>query len=316
MKKQSTTTKTATTNKPLVSVVMPVYNASLYLKAAVESILYQTYPNIELIIVDDNSTDNSWGILKGYKEQFPTRIKLVRTKKNLNCGGDACANVAISKASGQYIARMDADDIAAPNRIAKQVAFLESHPEVVLVGTQAHVIDKNGVVIGEKNEPVNQKDIHRAYFSYHPMIHPSVMIRSMIDGKKFSYSIEYDANNDYLTFFKLQCLGFKFANLPEKLLYYRIHGKNDTFTNVKQKFANTYKIRSRMVASFGYRPSIKAWAIHFTQWAIISTLSEKILTNLYLYFKGISSLRTAIADVTAESLPSFSQSIRKVAFFL
>jgi glycosyltransferase involved in cell wall biosynthesis len=149
-----TSISTNMNTKPLVSVVMPVYNAEAYLKDAVESMLYQTYPAIELIIVDDHSTDNSWEILKSYKEQFPTRIKLIRTKKNLNCGGDTCANYGISKAIGKYIARMDADDIAVPNRIEKQVAYLESHPGVTLVGSQAYVINGKGETIGEKmNQP-------------------------------------------------------------------------------------------------------------------------------------------------------------------
>src|SRR3989344_1688263 len=96
---------------PLVSVVMPVYNAEKYLDQAIKSILNQTYKRFELIIIDDASTDNSLKIAKTYKRHFRTKIQIIETGKNLNGGGDMCANLVIERARGKYIARMDADDI-------------------------------------------------------------------------------------------------------------------------------------------------------------------------------------------------------------
>jgi glycosyltransferase involved in cell wall biosynthesis len=274
-------------NKPFVSVIMPVYNAGSFLVPAVESILAQTYQNFEFIIVDDTSTDSSYKILQQYKKRFPKKITLLRMHKTLNCGGDACANEALKIAKGKYIARMDADDISHATRLEKQVAFMEKNKNVFLVGSNAFVIDKNGKTIGEKLEPLTHKAMYRSYCTFHPLIHPTLMIRRVYKGKTFSYDIKYNANNDYYTFFKRICQGFVFANLPEKLVYYRIHGKNDTFVNVKGKFLNTLKIRFLMVAKYGYRPTPKDIIVSTAQSTLLFLLPQNVTTQLYLLSKGI-----------------------------
>ena len=148
---------------PLVSVIMPVYNADGYLVEAIESILNQTYQNFELIIVDDASTDNTEQMISQFKKQNSKKIKAIRLKKNLNKGGDACANLAFQKAKGQFIARMDADDIAHPKRLEKQLKFLLKNPDIFMVGSQAWVINKKGEIIGEKKVPLTSKEIYQNY---------------------------------------------------------------------------------------------------------------------------------------------------------
>lgn len=289
---------------PLVSVIMPVYNAGDYIVPAIESILNQSYANIELIIVNDASTDDSLMIIKSYQKQLPEKISLINLSNNLNKGGDSCANLAIEQAKGKYIAKMDADDIAYPDRIKMQVDYLESHPRTYLVGSQAYVIDKKGEIIGNKTEPLSYKEIYNSYLTFHPIIHPTAMYRRMIPKKRnasldsspakrvqndkvFQYKVKYSANNDYYTFFSLICKGYKFANLPEKLLYYRIHGKNDTFVHMKEKFMNTLKIRLLMVSKYGYKPTLKQVAISLIQLLTMAFLPEKFTTYLYLLTKGI-----------------------------
>lgn len=297
--------------KPLVSVVMPVYNAEQFLAEAIESIVNQTYKRIEFIIVDDRSTDGSRDILLSYKRKYPRRIKLIRTKKNLNSGGDSCANVGIKHASGVYIARMDADDISEPTRIEKQVAFLEKHSDIVMVGSQAVVIDRDGKKIGVKHEPLTSEHIFRDYFTYHPIIHPSIMVRRIIGRKKFSYTLVYSANNDYLTFFTLLCRGYTFANLRSKLVRYRIHGKNDTFTNIKEKFMNTYYIRKTMVEKYGYKPTMKARTLHLVQFALLHVLPEILISRIYLLSKGIIKIRLSYPkfSLLTKSYASFARSV-------
>lgn len=274
--------------KPLVSVVMPVFNAEKYLAEAIESILNQTYQNFEFIIVDDASTDNSWQVVSNYQKQYQYKIKAIRLTKNLNKGGDACANVGISKTRGEFIARMDADDIAHPKRLEKQVAYLQKNPDVLIVGTQAYVIDQKGKVTGKKQVPSTHKEIYRNYAVFHPMIHPTVMIRmpKMPKRQEF-YRIKYSANNDLLTFFELLNKG-KFANLASQLHYYRVHGANDSLTKPKERFFNTLKIRIAAIRRFGYRPSIKAIIINSMQTVAILILPEKLILPVYLYIKGIS----------------------------
>lgn len=274
--------------KPLVSVVMPVYNAQKYVGQAIKSILRQTYRNFELIIVNDASTDRSLQIIKRYKKRYPRKIKIIDLKENLNKGGDACANEGLKVARGKYIARMDADDVAVHERLAKQVAFLEGNPEVFLVGSNAYVIDQKGEIMGEKREPAKNSAISQSYFTFNPIIHPTALFRATYLSKQpFRYIIQYSANNDYYTFFKLNCQGAVFANLARKLLYHRIHDGNDTFLNIKEKFANTLKARIEMVRTFGYEPTLKQLLITFAQSAIVFTLPERLLRDIYLLAKGI-----------------------------
>lgn len=277
---------------PLVSVVMPVYNAEKYVAEAIESILAQTYKRFELIIIDDESTDQSLSIAKSYKRRFRTKITIIETGRNLNGGGDMCANLGIEHARGKYIARMDADDIATSDRFARQVEFLEKNKRVFLVGSSAYVINKRGSIIGEKLEPTKLSEIYRSYATFHPIIHPTAMFRRVFKGNRFSYQIKYSANNDYYTFFKLLCKGYIFANLEEKLLYYRIHDRNDTFVNIKRKFLNTLKIRLNMITSFNYKPSVRDVILNIAQGILILSLPESFIKNLYLVTKGIIKPKT------------------------
>ncbi len=288
--------------KPFISVIMPVYNAGDYLVKAIESILTQTYKNFELIIINDHSTDNSWEIIKKYQKRYPKKIKAINLKKNINRGGDACANIGISKAKGKYIARMDADDIAHPKRLEKQVAFLEKNNQIFLVGTNAKVIDNKGKIIGEKIVPTTHKDIYQSFFTFNPIIHPSAMYRRIIHRKRFFYPKKFSANNDYYIFFKMACQGYQFANLKDKLISYRIHENNDTFKNMKTKFFNTLKTRLIMFIKYHYQPTLKQWLTNISQFLAISLLPSSLAKKIYLFSKGIIKIK-------------ISNSLKKIATF-
>jgi len=273
--------------KPLVTVVMPVYNAGDFLVPAIESILNQTFQNFEFIIVDDASNDGSKAVIRSYTQKYPDKIKPIFLIKNRNCGGDACVNEGFKRSVGKFVARMDADDVAHPKRLEKQVAYLRKHPEIIVLGTQAYVINKEGAITGEKTEPTTDKEIRKAYFVFHPMINPSVIIRrSLLPSQRKLYTISYDANNDLLTFFGFLRLG-KFANLSEKLLYYRIHGKNDSLINPKGRFLNTLRIRIYAVAKLGYTPTFKGVIMNIAQALAALILPAGLITKIYLLWRGI-----------------------------
>ena len=284
--------KTHNQRKPLVSVIMPVYNAGAYLAEAIESILNQTYLNFELIIVDDNSTDNSWEIIRSFQTRNPRKIKAVRLAKTLNKGGDSCANEGYKKAQGEFIARMDADDISHPKRLEKQVQYLLTHPQIVVVGSRAHLINRLGKIIDVKNVPTLHPEIYKEYFAVHPMIHPTLMIRrSLLPKRENLYRIKYSANNDYYTFFELLQFG-KFANLKEKLLYYRVHDKNDSLTHLKNRFFNTVKIRLEAIVKFGYKPQPVSIFKTFAQMLIVLVLPESLLFHIYFYMRGLKPVKS------------------------
>lgn len=274
--------------QPMVSVIMPVHNAGKFLRPAIESILVQSYTRFELIIVDDGSTDDSWSIIRKYKKQYPGLIRCLRTKKQLNSAGNGATDLGLSLAKGVYVARMDADDVAKPKRLEKQVAYLEQHTDVILVGTQADIIDANGKTIGIKRVPQDHETIYAKYGVVHPIIHPSVMVRrSMLPNKQKLYLHKWGVNDDYYSFFKLLNYG-KFANLDERLLKYRIHGNNLSLTGIKGKFFNTYHIRLEAIKHFQYQMPISSLVIMMTQAMVVSLIPNILLEKWYPVLRGMN----------------------------
>ena len=132
---------------PTLSVIMSVYNAEKYLSQAIESILNQSFEDFEFIIIEDCSTDNSLKIIKNYVIN-DKRIRIIQKAKNKKMRGFIeNLNIGLSEAKGKYIARMDSDDISHPDRFEKQVLFLDSHPNVFMVGSAINFIDENGKLI-------------------------------------------------------------------------------------------------------------------------------------------------------------------------
>jgi glycosyltransferase involved in cell wall biosynthesis len=165
---------------------MSVYNAELYLKEAIESILNQTYKEFEFIIINDGSTDNSLAIIKDYSNHDSRIILINRENKGLIYS----LNEGISKAKGKYIARMDADDISLPNRFEEQIKFLENNLDIGVVGSDAIVFHKDDKSIWTTYSDSNRTKAELLFSS--PLIHPSVMMRkSIIDKYKLFYKKEY-----------------------------------------------------------------------------------------------------------------------------
>lgn len=202
-----------TTSTPRVSVVLPVYNAGALLRDAVESILDQTYRDFELIAVDDGSTDGSGLVL----DDFAARDARVRVIHQENRKQVATMNRAIAEARGEYIARMDADDRSYPERLAKQVAFLDDHPEVGVLGTFTDVsFPDHDTVWDPDTEHVL---LCWRLLSTTPMVHPSVTMRASVVRSVGGYSPGAERLEDYDLFYRLSRVT-RLANLPERLVWY------------------------------------------------------------------------------------------------
>ncbi len=270
---------------PLISVVMPVYNAEGFLSESIESILQQTYTNWELIIVDDASTDSSWKIINHYRELYPQKIVPIRLARNMNAGGDVAGEIGYEIARGDFVARMDADDVALPMRLEQQLGFMQKHLDVDIVGSSAIVINSVGDIIGEKLVPLTHAEIKKEFFVFNPLINPTVMIRKGRFGSKF-YFIRYPSNNDYWTYFKYLMNGKVFANIAEPLLKYRVHSSNDSLAHVRRTFINSAKIRFEAV-KLGYRPNLAQVLGLLFQGIAVMTLPPPILREVYYLAKGI-----------------------------
>jgi glycosyltransferase involved in cell wall biosynthesis len=201
--------------EPLVSVVMSVHDGAGTVAAAIRSILWQTFPDWELILVNDASTDDTGGICRGFHD---SRIQVI--EETAQRGLAVRLNQAVNSARGKYIARMDADDIAYPERFARQVNYLESHPIVDLVGHGAVLFKQKGEVIGLYPRAIHHEDICRRPWWGFPLAHPTWMgKRSWFMNERYDERLMKGQDQELLlrTYRKSQ-----FASLPECLLGYRI----------------------------------------------------------------------------------------------
>jgi glycosyltransferase involved in cell wall biosynthesis len=205
---------------PLISVVMPVYDAARYLPAAIESVFAQTLGDFELIAVDDGSHDDSPGMLRDYQKR-DGRLRIVSRP---NTGIVGALNDGLAAARGELVARMDSDDIAMPERFQKQAAFLNANADHVLVGSQVMLIDPEGAPLCPKvdteytHERIDWAHLHHRW----PLVHPSVMVRREAVEKAGGYRTRYEWLEDLDLFLRLAEIG-RLANLPDILLQYRLH---------------------------------------------------------------------------------------------
>lgn len=202
----------------VVSVIMPVYNAEHYVAEAVESILAQTFRDFEFIIIEDGSTDGSLSILQRYAKQ-DSRIRLVSRP---NKGLTKSLNEGIAMARGEFIARMDADDISLCERLCKQVSYLRSHPECVALGCNVFVVDPDGQQLGELSVNTEHERIDAVLLGGAgvAICHPASMLRLEAVKAVGGYREEYAVAQDRDLFLRLAEYGC-LANLPTVLFKYR-----------------------------------------------------------------------------------------------
>jgi glycosyltransferase involved in cell wall biosynthesis len=204
---------------PIVSVVMPVFNGERFLPQALESILNQSLRDLEFVIIDDGSTDRSASILESYS----SRDARVRVFRQENQGIVEALNRGCEHALGKYIARMDADDVSALSRLERQVAFLEAHPLVGLVGCGVYDnIDVNGEVLYTSYLPEDNDTIQRTLVERWCFLHPSIMFRRELHKTVGGYRKEFEGAEDHD--FILRILEHSQAhNLQECLISYRVN---------------------------------------------------------------------------------------------
>jgi glycosyltransferase involved in cell wall biosynthesis len=201
---------------PRVTVLMPVYNGGATLTAAVHSVLDQTYEDLELLVIDDGSTDATPEIVRGFRDG---RIRVERDPENL--GLPRSLNKGLAMARGEYIARMDADDISLPRRLERQVAFMDEHPEIGASGTWARTIGHGAGRIWRR--PIGQDDATATLLFGTPFIHPSVILRrdAFVErGLTYDPALEYAAEDWDLWMRASEHM--RLANLPEVLVLYHV----------------------------------------------------------------------------------------------
>lgn len=206
---------------PLVSVILPVFNARRYLAEAMNSVLNQTLRDLEMVVVDDGSTDGSDQVMDEVAARDP-RVRIVRRP---NTGLVGALNDAIASArSTEFLARMDADDVCLPERLEKQVAFMQSHPDCVLLGTMVRAIDPCGVELWESERLLTHEELDKQLMLGRAGVirHPAAIMRAAAVRQIGGYRKVFDNAEDSDLFLRLAEVG-KVANLPDVLLLYRQH---------------------------------------------------------------------------------------------
>lgn len=209
-------------DKPLISIILPVHNSSEHLRECVRSLLSQSYKNIEILAIDDDSKDGSYKILR----EFTRKDKRFKVKRNVKRYGIGITlNRLIKKAKGDFIAFMDAEDVSTKDRLKKQLLYLKSNPQVVAVGTQCFFVDKNEKKLGKSEFPKENENIYSSPLHGISMQLETVMInRNLLPKDVLRFATK---SNPFIysdVFLKLLPYG-KFANLRNYLHYHRNHPK-------------------------------------------------------------------------------------------
>jgi glycosyltransferase involved in cell wall biosynthesis len=219
---------------PLVSVIMPVYNGTAYLRQAIDSILAQTFTDFEFIILNDGSTDDSASVISSYTD---ARIKYA---SHSNRGLAATLNTGIGMARGRYIARQDQDDISYPERLKTQVAFMEENSSIVLLGTWARIFTDDGNEMGIHTHATHPAVLRFDLLFDNPFVHSSVIFRK--DDIKIigNYNTDSSCYEDFDLWSRFAKHG-PVANLPQVLLEYRHHEKGLSKDPSYYKSASAFK---------------------------------------------------------------------------
>jgi glycosyltransferase involved in cell wall biosynthesis len=243
-------------NNPRVTVLMPVYNGEKYLREAIDSILNQTFTDFELLIINDGSTDESQKIIESYNDK---RIRLVNNETNLKL--IETLNKGLKLAKGEYIARMDCDDIAMPDRFKTQVDYMDSHKDVGVCGSYIKTF-----ITGNKPRTrklyTDSNEIRCTYLFWGCMAHPSVMLKKkLFSDNNLEYSKDFIHAEDYELWSRCLKL-FNITNLPVPLLMYRVHKNSIGNANSGQQIESTVKSMLIYLKNFGIDFTEDEFEIH------------------------------------------------------
>lgn len=259
-----------------VSVVLPVRNGLPYLADAVSSILTQTYADLELVVSDNNSTDGTDRLLASLADP---RLRVVRPPRPLSVADSH--RFAIEQTSGELVGMMGADDIAEPDKIAKQVAILDADPTLVLVGCWCMMIDRNGRTIGMIRPPSSPEGIQREIIRRNPFIAPALLLRRAAYDAVGGIDEELGPAFDYDLSLRMLRVG-RGANLPEQLLRYRFHAGMHSLQNAQALRRAALRARWRALRQ-GRRPIADyRWLLRPAAGAMLPTRLLRMITVPYI----------------------------------
>lgn len=276
-------------NRPQITVLLPAYNAEHTIAATIESVLAQTFEDFELLIINDGSTDGTAEIIDGFSD---LRIRLVHNDGNR--GLIYTLNRGIELSRGRYIARMDADDEMAPERLQKQFELLESRPEIDLCSTFITIFNESGV-IGKQNYGVSNNEIRAEMLFNSPLCHPAVMIRSEV-FKQYQFDAGFKYCEDYELFARM-LMRHQAENIPHRLLKYRVSETSETSkgeSHTEERYENLTRIHSQILSTgFGIENDEAHKRLHYalslTERIAEMKVDRETVRKVSNYFKRLQS---------------------------
>lgn len=283
---------------PKITVVMSTFNRENFLPKSIESVLRQTYRDFEFIIIDDGSSDASVDVIHSYKDE---RIRLIRNEKNL--GIVRSVNNGIHLAKGEYIVRMDSDDICLAHRFKRQVDFMESHPAVVVCGSWV-------VTFGRQRElwryPVGHDEIFCHLLFDSTLAQSSTILRkSFLKEQAIYYDENFSIAEDYDLWTRVAQHKGRLANIPEELLKYRLHPENIATKEKQRMIILADQIRKRQLLNLGLTISKEDVDVH-------SKIARGLPDCSKEFFKDAENWLLKILDANDEKQIYEKEALKKV----
>lgn len=263
---------------PLVTVSMAAFNAERYIAQAIESLLVQTYSNFELIIVDDGSTDRTREIINQFSD-----ARIIKLFSDANRGLTTTRNHIASMAKGKYLALLDADDFAEPDRLASQVEFLENG-YADLCGADHYTLNQVTGEIKKSKQRHSDANIRALLCVCSPVCNPAMMGKAEI-FKRFPYQPQYTHAEDYCLWIDIALAGYRFANLKKKLITYRLHSSQTSVKHYQEARDVFLNAQSRYLTALGISEAYTPRALPFMQ-------------RIYYGAKFIKLINTRIPDIS------------------
>jgi glycosyltransferase involved in cell wall biosynthesis len=232
---------------PKITVLTTVYNGLPYLKEAIESVLYQAYTNFEFVIIDDASTDDSVDLIKSYKD---SRIRFFQNKNNI--GQTASLNKGLEIAEGEYIARLDQDDVCLPERLEEQLDYLERNPSITVISSWEHTIDSNGIKVRSWKRSLDNYGVFIGYIllGLCPVWHPSVMFKRSDILKLNGFDTDYGPAEDFELWSRIALNRMNASFVPKFHLLQRVHGNNQSLLQNDKQVISNRRAQRKVISNF------------------------------------------------------------------
>lgn len=281
--------------KPVVSVLIPVFNGAQFLEETIASIQKSTYKRFEIILVDDGSTDNSERKCRALARRY-ANVRFYGFHQN--GGMTRSLNYGVQKAKGRYIARINQDDLMVDSRLEHQVAFLEANPKVVAVGGYVRLFTKDNPDYDRITFPLTDAEIKKAWLYLSPFADPAVMYRKSAYRKTSGYSQEMWPADDVQMWYQLGKLG-KLANLPHVLTRVRWHAGAGSIKSHRIQMRKTWEVHQWARQHVG-TPTVFTWFFWLAEWVAGVVFPPSLNWGVYRLIRKLQGIRLRFVERVIE----------------